>query len=117
MSRFLLKYHAIGVLAVGHHWKSKRFVTKGSDTDEEEEAPPPPPPPAVVHPSAIAVRRTDSAGCTELRKAANADSDGNGVIVFDDGVVAVVLAGDDFSYVQAGRKKGYMQSRAYLVYA
>jgi hypothetical protein len=95
--------------------KAARKPAKAAEADEEEEAPPPPPPPAVVHPAAT-VRRTDSAGRTELRKAANADSDGNGVIVFDDDVVAVVLAGDDFSYVQAGRKKGYMQS-AYLVYA
>ena len=94
--------------------KKARKPSKKAETEEEEEATAPPPPPPVL-PSAT-VRRTDGAGRTELRKAADADSEGNGVIVFDDDVVAVAHAGDEFSYVQAGRKKGFIQS-AYLVHA
>ena len=46
---------------------------------------------------------------------ASTDCNGNGVIVFDADSVSVICAGDEWTYVQAGRKKGYVQT-AYLLF-
>ena len=102
--------------------KVARKPTKKSDSNDKGEQvqeplpTPSPPTTTTVLPSAT-VRRTDGAGRTELRKDASVDSAGNGVVVyvFDADSISLICAGDEWSYVQAGRKKGYMQT-AYLLF-
>ena len=62
------------------------------------------------------VMRDDNTGRTNLRTAAHDSSVCNGVVVFNDETISVLQEDPDseFTYIQVGRKKGYI-NKAYLI--